>query len=215
MPDPARITTLLFDLDGTLVDSVVDLATAVNLLRQEYHLPPLTIDTVRSYVGDGATTLVRRAMPEGEFRVEQLVRYLELYAEHLVEATQPYPGIIDFLQDHMQIKMAVVTNKPEALSRRLLDRLNLSSYFATVIGGDTFDSKKPSPVPLLAALERLGSTADQAAMIGDHHTDLHAGSKAGMATCFCDWGLGTIGDATFTWRAETVSDLQRLFSTLK
>ncbi len=205
------ITTLLFDLDGTLVDSAVDLATSVNLLRQEHDLPPLDIDTVRSYVGDGATMLIRRAMPEGEFKVEQLHRFLELYSHHLVEVTCPYPGITEFLEKHRQMKMAVVTNKPEELSRRLLDRLDLSRYFGAIIGGDTFDQKKPSAKPLLAALAQLGSTPNEAVMIGDHHADLHAGNAAGVATCFCTWGLGNAGDATATWMVDSVSDLDRLF----
>ena len=214
MPDleaASAVTTLLFDLDGTLVDSATDLATSVNLLRQEHDLPPLDIDTVRSYVGDGATMLIRRAMPDGEFKVEQLHRFLELYSHHLVEVTCPYPGITDFLEKHRRMKMAVVTNKPEGLSRRLLDRLDLSRYFSAVIGGDSFDTKKPSAEPLLAALDQLGSTPDEAVMIGDHHTDLHAGTAAGVATCFCTWGLGNAGDATATWRVDSVSDLDRLF----
>ena len=188
MPDPeaaSAVTTFLFDLDGTLVDSATDLATSVNLLRQEHELPPLDIDTVRSYVGDGATMLIRRAMPEGEFRVEQLHRFLELYSHHLVEATCAYPGITDFLEQRQQMKMAVVTNKPEELSRRLLDRLDLSRHFGVVIGGDTFDRKKPSAKPLLAALEQLGSTPDEAVMIGDHHADLHAGTAAGVIAHTC------------------------------
>lgn len=214
MPDQdatTGITTFLFDLDGTLVDSAIDLATSVNLLRQEHGLTPLDLDTVRSYVGDGATMLIRRAMPEGEFRVEQLHRFLELYSHHLVEATCPYPGITDFLESHRQMKMAVVTNKPEELSRRLLDRLELSHYFGTVIGGDTLDRKKPSADPVLLALERLGATSDDTVMIGDHHTDLHAGTAAGVSTCFCKWGLGNTGDAIPTWQVDSVSDLDRLF----
>lgn len=216
MPDrTANISTLLFDLDGTLVDSAVDLATSVNLLRQQYDLPPLDLATVRSYVGDGATMLVRRAMPEGEFKVEHLHLFLELYAHHLVEATHPYPGIVEFLEQRTDMKMAVVTNKPEGLSRRLLDRLDLGQYFGSVIGGDTLDRKKPSAAPLLLALEQLDSTPAEAVMLGDHHTDLHAGAAAGVATCFCRWGLGNVGDAGFTWQAETVADLERLFPTAR
>ena len=214
MPDPEAaksITTFLFDLDGTLVDSATDLATSVNLLRQEHDLPPLDLDTVRSYVGDGANMLIRRAMPEGEFKVGQLHRFLELYSQHLVEVTSPYSGITEFLERHRQMKMAVVTNKPVELSRQLLDRLDLSHYFKIVIGGDSFDRKKPSAIPLLAALEQLGSAPDEAVMIGDHHTDLHAGNAAGVATCFCSWGLGNTGDAIPTWRVHSVSELSRLF----
>lgn len=201
----------LFDLDGTLVDSVADLATAVNLLREELDLPPLDLPTVRAYVGDGATALVTRALPEGWFAPARLQRFLALYREHLLDRTFVYPGIGEFLELHRGRPMAVVTNKPFPLARDLLAGLGLLPCFPVVIGGESSPARKPDPAPVLLALERLGVPRDRAVMIGDHHTDLRAGRAAGVLTCFCAWGIGRDGGVPFDFLAETTADLPRLF----
>lgn len=203
---------ILFDLDGTLVDSVADLATAVNLLRAELDLPPLSREEVRANVGDGATVLVTRSLPAGAFSHARLQRFLALYGAHLAEHTVPYPGIRDLLQSLAGQPLAVVTNKPEALSIQLLDALDLRRAFAVVIGGDSCPVKKPDPTPLRLALHRLGGTAATALMVGDHHTDLKAGSSAGIATCFCEWGLGEDGGLAATHRVADVAALARLLA---
>jgi phosphoglycolate phosphatase len=205
--------TFLFDLDGTLVDSVADLATAVNLLRAELSLPPLDIPTVRGYVGDGATFLVKRSLPAGLFSEERLQRFLVHYGEHLLESTVLYPGVRPFL-DKLQsagMKMAVVTNKPHRFSLLLLEGLALSGYFPLVIGGDSLPQKKPNPLPVLFAMEQLGTTPDRSILIGDHHTDLAAGRGAGIRTCFCAWGIGQDGGLPHDFRAATPFELQTLF----
>ncbi|PLX86630.1 MAG: HAD family hydrolase [Desulfuromonas sp.] len=202
--------TFLFDLDGTLTDSLPDLTAALNLLRGEMALPPLTRETVRGYVGDGASILLQRALPEGLFSDERLTRFLALYGEHLAEQTSVYPGIREFLELHRERRMAVVTNKPLALARGLLEALDLLRYFPVVIGPDG-DRKKPHPGPLLAALDRLGTGPASAVMIGDHHTDLRAGRAAGMRVCFCAWGFGNDGGEPGDFFAATPSDLPRLF----
>jgi len=204
-------TVFLFDLDGTLVDSLADLATAVNLLRRELSLPPLDSAAVRSYVGDGATALVRRALPPGLFTTARLERFLALYGEHLLDTTRPYPGILEFLARHRQQPLAVVTNKPLGLTRQLLGGLDLYSYFPVVIGGDSCAEKKPSPMPVRLALERLGGSAADAVLIGDHHTDLSAGQAAGVRTCFCRWGLGERGGIDPDFQATTAEGLLQLF----
>jgi phosphoglycolate phosphatase len=205
--------TFLFDLDGTLVDSVADLATAVNLLRAELSLPALDIPTVRGYVGDGATFLVKRSLPEGLFSEERLQRFLAHYAEHLLETTRVYPGIRPFLEGRQAAgaKMAVVTNKPHRLSILLLEGLALRSYFPVVIGGDSLPQKKPDPQPVWRALEELAAKPQTAILIGDHHTDLAAGRAAGIRTCFCAWGIGQDGGLPHDFRAATPHDLQTLF----
>jgi phosphoglycolate phosphatase len=202
----------LFDLDGTLVDSVADLATAVNLLRAELSLPPLDIPTVRGYVGDGATFLVKRSLPAGLFSAERLQRFLLHYGAHLLESTVLYPGIRPFL-DKLQsagMKMAVVTNKPHRFTLLLLEGLTLSGYFPVVIGGDSLPQKKPDPRPVWRAMEELAAAPQSTILIGDHHTDLAAGRAAGIRTCFCAWGIGQDGGLPHDFRAATPYELPTL-----
>ncbi len=205
------IDTFLFDLDGTLIDSVHDLATGINLLRGELGLPPLPIARVRACVGDGATQLVKRALGEIPFCDQNLQRFLTLYGEHLLDATTVYPGIRDFLDTHRHHRMGIVTNKPHAYTLPLLDGLGLTPYFGAVVGGDTCSEKKPHPEPILHAMQQLGGSPNSAIMIGDHHTDLRAGSAAGTRTCFCAWGIGSHDDAPYDDFAAAPQDLLRLY----
>jgi phosphoglycolate phosphatase len=203
--------TLLFDLDGTLVDSVADLGTAVNLLREELDLGPLPIDQVRDYVGDGATMLVRRALPENVFSEQHLRRFLHLYDEHLLDQTVLYPGIGDFLMAHQGKNMAVVTNKPYDMTLRLLYELGLTAFFTSIVGANGSLPKKPDPAPVFMALRDMRADVEHAVMIGDHHTDLRAGHAAGVKTCFCAWGIGRTDGFPYDYLAETPQDLLRLF----
>ncbi len=205
------LDTFLFDLDGTLVDSVADLATAVNLLRAELNLEPIKQETVRRYVGDGARMLVRRALPEDLHREAHLERFLFYYRAHLLDQTRTYPGIMEFLDSREPARMAVVTNKPYLLTMELLYGLNLTSYFGAIIGGDSCRAKKPDPLPVRTALRQLDAHPRRAVMIGDHHTDLHSGQSAGLATCFCTWGMGNDGGVPSNFRAYSPADLGRIF----
>jgi phosphoglycolate phosphatase len=203
--------TLLFDLDGTLIDSLADLTTSINLLRDEHDLPPLDRPTVASYVGDGASLLVRRALPEGFYRSRHLERFMAIYAEHLSDATAPFPGIIPFLEACRDKALAVVTNKPIAPTLELLERLELRRFFPVVVGGDSAPTKKPDPGPVRLALSQLGRLPADAVMIGDHVNDLLAGRAAGTLTCFCAWGTGDHRDAPHDLEAAAPADLGRLF----
>ena len=202
---------LLFDLDGTLVDSVADLGCALNLLAAELGRPPLTPDRVRGIIGDGATALIKRAFGAEQYQPDQLLRFLEIYTEHLIDCTAPYPGIRALLARYPAERMAVVTNKPYRLSVELLNGLDLARHFKTVIGGDSTPQKKPDPLPVVTALERLGATPQQTVMIGDHHTDLYAAQAAGVATCFCAYGFGHSDGLASDYRAGSPADLLLLF----
>ncbi len=201
---------LLFDLDGTLVDSLPDLATALNRLRADLDLAPLTQPQVRAYVGDGATALVQRALPAGSFTMQRLSAFLDYYRQHLCAQTRPYPGIPALLAQLEGQPLAVVTNKPQQMASALLDSLNLSHYFSLVLGGDSCAEKKPHPAPLLSALHQLRAESGVGLMIGDHHTDLRAARAAGIAACFCRWGYGNDGGETPEFSAGSVAELQQL-----
>lgn len=203
--------TFLFDLDGTLVDSVADLATAVNLLRRDLDLPDLDLDTVKSYVGDGATLLVKRSIPEAAFSEQILLRFLGYYEDHLFDRTHPYPGIVPFLDRLDGRRLAVVTNKPHRFAVKLLAGLQLAERFALVLGGDSCPTKKPDAGPVLQALQDMGAAAETAVMIGDHHTDLRAGRAAGIATCFCAWGIGRRDGIAADFTATEPDDLVPIF----
>ena len=202
---------LIFDLDGTLINSLPDLLTALNLLRRELALEPLTTAQVTKMVGDGATLLVKRALGPDLYEDCHLQRFLELYGQHLLDQTHCYPGIEELLSHHNPQHMALVTNKPILYTRRILEGLNLSRFFRAVIGGDSYPFKKPHPYPLQQALDQLGGHPHQALMIGDHHTDLYAARDAGIATCFCAYGFGHCGDCIPDYRVATATELLSLF----
>nr|WP_320114861.1 HAD-IA family hydrolase [uncultured Desulfuromonas sp.] len=206
-----EIDGFFFDLDGTLVDSARDLAAAVNRLRVSLGLDPIAEQLALSYVGDGATRLVQRALPEGMYQPEHRVMFLQLYAEHLIDHTRIYPGIENFLARHQDKVLAVVSNKPYALAMDLLRRLNLLEPFALVLGGDSLAEKKPHPLPLTHAMATLNVSPSRAVMIGDHHTDLYCAQAAGVVSCFCRYGFGIAGDASYTWSVEQPQDLLTLF----
>lgn len=205
------IHAFLFDLDGTLVDSAQDLAAAVNRLRQHLDLPPLDQSTALSFVGDGATRLVQRALPEGMYRAEHLALFLQLYEQHLVEHSVCYPGIRNFLHQQRHLPLAVVSNKPHHLAVALLEQLDLSQPFALILGGDSLTEKKPHPLPILYAAAQLKVKPQHCVMIGDHHTDLYSAQAAGCASCFCHYGFGQAADAPMTWSVNQADELLTLF----
>lgn len=208
---PSAFDTYLFDLDGTLVDSIPDLTTSINLLRHELGLGSLGEESVRSYVGDGVGLLVQRALPQELFSPARRERFIEIYTEHLTDRTFVYPGIVDFLEMHPKVPKAVITNKLHHLAEQLLDRLELTPYFDYIIGAEIGQRKKPSPDMLNLALQKLDAEPGRAIMFGDHHVDLRAARAAGIGDCFCAWGLGHDDGLACEYRAETTADLVTLF----
>ena len=187
---------VLFDLDGTLIDSRRDLAGAVNSLLVEVGLEPLPERTVLDQVGRGARSLVRRSLdladPEGRVGREEglLRRFLGHYLGRLLEATVPYPGVVAGLErlQAAGMPMAVVTNKPEAPARTILDGLDLARFFPVVLGGDSLPTRKPEPEMLQVAAHRLGVPLPRCWMIGDSDVDLDAARRAGVVGVWCSWG---------------------------
>ena len=186
--------TALFDLDGTLVDSLADLALSLNLTRGECGLAPLSLRAVAACVGEGARVMVTRAIPEMPGDLDRLLlRQREHYRAHLLDNTALYDGVKETLEQLRSAgwSLAVVTNKPAAVTRPILEGLGIIGLFGAVVGGGDCPELKPDPAPLRLAAERMGKRLDAGDWIaGDHYTDLAAGRRAGIRRCFCRYGFG-------------------------
>jgi phosphoglycolate phosphatase len=192
-PGP-RYRHVCFDLDGTLVDSRADLADAVNHVLTDLGLPPMPIAVVQGFVGDGARKLVERALgPEAPTALvdDALARFLDHYGRHLLDATRPYPGIPPLLEAlrARAVTLSVLTNKPEGMSRAILDGLGLGRPFVAVVGGDTLPRRKPDPAGVEHLLRLGGSTREEMLLVGDSAVDVRTARAAGTAFCGVAWGL--------------------------
>jgi phosphoglycolate phosphatase len=185
---------VVFDLDGTLVDSARDLADAGNAVLQGYGRPPLEPRQVAAMVGDGARELVRRLLATSQLEVpidDALARFLDCYDERLLATTRPYDGTVGTLDALAAVtRLAVLTNKPEAATLRLLEGLDLRRYFSDVIGGDTPYGRKPDPAGLFALLARADVANEDALMVGDSLNDLLVAEAAGVPSCLARYGFG-------------------------
>ena len=189
--------TMVFDLDGTLTDSVPDIAAAVNRTLAARHLPALTEPDVAAMVGDGLQPLIDRAFaavgatPDAHAAAE----YLADYEANVAEATRLFPGVEAAL-DELRGRgwtLAVCTNKPERAARLLLDALGVSDRFAAVGGGDSFPAHKPDPIHVRETIAAAGGQPARALMVGDHHNDVQAAAGCGVRTIFAGWGYGRSG----------------------
>ncbi|MCC4116290.1 phosphoglycolate phosphatase [Aromatoleum toluclasticum] len=189
------VRAVLFDLDGTLLDTIHDLADAANLMLGEVGRPARPLEQIHSFVGKGIPNLVRRCMTEdaeaGEDEIEQAVAvFRRHYADVNGRSTRIYPGVIETLEAMraMELRLACVTNKAEAFTLPLLERMGLTSYFGAVVSGDTLPVKKPDPAVLHHACELLGVRSPQALMIGDSANDALAARGAGMPVLLVTYG---------------------------
>jgi phosphoglycolate phosphatase len=188
------IGLVAFDLDGTLVDSHRDIADATNAVIADLGGTPLEMSVVTSFVGDGASVLIRRAMSRAGINVDlrdALDRFLVHYDARLLATTQPYPGMVDVLTALRQTRrLAVLTNKPQQPSVRLLEGLGLMSFFDDVIGGDTAHGRKPDPAGLRAIISNAGATPAETLLIGDSPVDRATARNAGTGICLARYGFG-------------------------
>ncbi len=184
---------LIFDLDGTLIDSKKDLTDAVNATRAWHGLAPLPDDIVSSYVGNGAPVLIRRSFPHAtQEELPQLLRYfLDYYREHMLDATVLYPGVREALDrlHEADVPLAVLTNKPVRFSIRLIEGLGLESHFFRIYGGNSFEEKKPSPIGIKTLIAESGAAPDRTMMVGDSAVDVRTARNAGVVACGVSWGF--------------------------
>ncbi len=184
---------LVFDLDGTLIDSKEDLVNSVNAMRVWKKLEPLPEATVASYVGNGAPMLVKRALPDGtdEEHAEGLAFFLQYYREHMLDATTLYPGVREALDRlHLaRVPLAILTNKPVKFSVKLIAGLGLSGHFFRIYGGNSFDEKKPHPMGLQTLITEAGTTPQRTVMVGDSSVDILTARAASTRACGVSWGF--------------------------
>ena len=189
------IRLVVFDLDGTLIDSRRDLADSVNALLVELGAAPLDLDSVTAMVGEGAAVLVRRALAASGLPADTagaLERFLAHYEQRLTVHTRPYPGITEALAELQShgMALAVLTNKPQRPSTEILERLDLARWFFQVIGGDTPAGRKPDPAGLLGIARTAKAAPSETVMVGDSAIDLQTGHRAGSAVCLARYGFG-------------------------
>ncbi len=201
-PIPAeRIKLLIFDLDGTLIDSRQDLGNSVNAMLRHFRRPELPLEVIASYVGDGAPMLVRRSLgdPDDErFFADALNFFLAYYREHKLEHTYVYAGIETALQavqfsrnggGALQRQMAVLSNKPVVPSRQIVQALGLGNFFFEIYGGNSFATKKPDPLGARTLMEQAGAGPEETVMIGDSDIDVLTGRNANTWTCGVEYGF--------------------------
>lgn len=198
--DPHRIRLLVFDLDGTLIDSRLDLVHSVNATLRHIGRPELDADVIASYVGDGAPVLVRRVLGDADLANEGLLGealdyFLGYYRLHKLDHTVVYEGIPETLArlaeplNGLQREMAVLSNKPVNPSRDIVQALGLGDFFVRIYGGNSFPTKKPDPLGIQTILQETGVTAEEALMIGDSSVDVLTGRNAGLWTCGVTYGF--------------------------
>lgn len=221
--DPHAIRLVIFDLDGTLIDSRLDLVHSVNAALRHIQRPELPDEVIASYVGDGAPILIQRALG-GEIVDEALVRkglefFLSYYREHKLDHTTVYQGIHEALAaiqnagNGQPRKLAVLTNKPVNPSRAIVDALGLGKYFAQVYGGNSFGTKKPDPEGARKLLAESGARPEQAVIVGDSHVDVRTGRNAGLWTVGVNYGFAphTLADEPADIMVDDPKELVEVF----
>lgn len=220
--DPREIKLLIFDLDGTLIDSRLDLIHSVNAMLKHLGRPELPGDVIASYVGDGAPMLVRRAL--GDPRDEGLIKaglehFLAYYRLHKLDHTHAYDGIKEMLtvirnSNGISRRMAVLSNKPVNPSRAIVEALGLAEFFIHIYGGNSFLTKKPDPHGAQAILRETKTRAHETLMVGDSSVDVITGRNAGLWTCGVTYGFAphTLCEAPPDVAVDSPRELAELFT---
>ncbi len=210
----AGVRLVVFDLDGTLVDSAGDIATAVNatLARIAPGSPPLALDAVSSYIGNGAGRLLARSLSARGIDVrpeDALPFFLEYYRECLLDTTRLYPGVLETLDALSGRALTVLTNKPGDMSRTILEGLGVAGRFSRIWGAGDVPDRKPDPAGLLLLMREVGATGEQTVLVGDSAIDVRTGRAAGVRTIGVTYGLDPESLAAEP-PDETISDLREL-----
>ncbi len=199
-PNFSSVRALIFDLDGTLIDSQRDLIRSVSATLREMGREELHEDTVSGYIGHGAPQLVGRALGSGATEDEcqrALKFFLAYYEDHKLDSTCAYPGVPEALEHLAAFPMAILTNKPVRVSMRILKELGLAKYFRAVYGGNSFETKKPDPFGARTILREFGAAPAEAILIGDSEVDVQTARNAGTLAASVNYGFGTHDRAAY------------------
>jgi phosphoglycolate phosphatase len=192
-PRFSSIRALIFDLDGTLIDSKLDLVHSVNATLCELKRPEIPEEIISSYIGNGAPVLVAKSLGPGVPPAEldrALKFFLTHYEDHKMDNTCAYPGVAEALEHLSAMPMAVLTNKPERISVRILEALGLARYFRAIYGGNTFPTKKPDPLGVNTILREFSVRPNEALLIGDSEVDVQTARNAGILSAVVNYGFG-------------------------
>jgi 2-phosphoglycolate phosphatase len=203
------IRAVLFDLDGTLVDTAPDLGHALNLQRERHGLPPLADDVIRPQASHGARGLLEVGFdlkPEAPSFARMREEFLQLYADNICRHSRPFPGILELLAEleARQLKWGVVTNKPACFTEPLMSILDLAERAACIVSGDTCPQPKPHPAPMFAAADLCGATPGQCLYLGDAERDIQAARAAAMPALVAAWGYLDASDQPHAWGAHAL-----------
>ena len=193
-PNFSSVRAFIFDLDGTLIDSKLDLIRSVNAMLHKMGREQLHEDTISDYIGHGAPQLVARTLGNnatGPEREQALKFFLAYYEDHKMDSTCAYPGVPEALEHLAAFPMAILTNKPVRVSVRILEELGLAKYFRAVYGGNSFETKKPDPLGAQTILRDFGAAPAEAILIGDSEVDVQTARNAGTFAAAVNYGFGT------------------------
>jgi len=184
------IKLIIFDLDGTLVDTSIDITNALNYALKPYGMKELTVEDTIKMVGEGITKLVEKILVDEKSQLRDTIieRFLDYYSKHLIDHSSVYPHVRETLEKLNGYKKAVISNKREYLSTELLEKLDLLKYFDLVVGSDTTSEKKPSSIPVIHALSKLDVNHNETIIVGDSNNDIEAGKKANIKTVAVTYG---------------------------
>ena len=210
MIQPKAIQGVIFDLDGTLIDSWLDIAYSVNYTLAQLSFPERNVEEIKSFIGDGVYQLMECALGQSQLRHidNSLILYKSHYREHCLDHTDLYPNVREVLEAlFIKYPLFIVTNKPENFSKQILKRLDIDQYFQAVIGEDSCKRKKPYPDGILHLSEQYKIPTHRMVMIGDHHIDITTGKNAKCATIFCEYGFGTLKETPPDHTIQSVTEL--------
>ena len=219
-----EVENMLFDLDGTLIDSRADLARSINLMLEEVGRSPLDEDLISSFVGDGVRVLVYRSLtashpehhaPNEILHADGVALMHKHYADQMFVSTRLYPGVEETLRHFAGKRRAVVTSKETRFVELILERFGIAGEFDCIIGGDTVPERKPNPLPVIEAIRQLGGQPIATVMIGDSENDINAGRRAETFTCAACYGFRTADQLRKTnpdAMIESIDQLKKFFS---